>query len=93
MNDSLSSSSNPSLSRPSADVDMLRRYTQQTILDDLLPQADRSLMAQTVEVESRRGNDATSLNLSILNRASTNSMDMNFDLNPLSPEEYHFHLM
>lgn len=69
---------------------MLRRYTQQTILDDLLPQSDQSLMAQAVEVESRRGNDGTSLNLSILNRASADSMGMDFDLNPLSPEEYQF---
>lgn len=67
---------------------MLRRYTQQTILDDLLPQSDQSLMGQAVEVESRRGNDGASLNLSILNRASGDSMGMDFDLNPLSPEEY-----
>ena len=67
---------------------MLRRYTQQTILDDLLPQSDQSLMGQAVEVESRRGNDGASLNLSILNRASGDSMGMDFDLNPRSPEEY-----
>ena len=36
------------------------------------------------------GNDGTSLNLSILNRASADSMGMDFDLNPLSPEEYQF---
>lgn len=88
LNDSFTSSSNPSLSGTSGEVDMLRRYTQQTILDDLLPQSDQSLMGQAVEVESRRGNDGASLNLSILNRASGDSMGMDFDLNPLSPEEY-----
>jgi len=37
-------------------TDMLQRYTQESILDDLLPAVpDRSLIAQELEVESRRG--------------------------------------
>jgi hypothetical protein len=38
------------------ETDMLQRYTQESILDDLLPAVpDRSLIAQELEVESRRG--------------------------------------
>lgn len=87
LNDTSASSANPSLSGASGEVDMLRRYTQQTLLDDLLPQSDRSLMAQTLEVESRRGNDGTLQSLSILNQVSADSVDIDNDLYPLSPEE------
>lgn len=38
------------------ETDMLQRYTQESILDDLLPAVpDHSLIAQELEVESRRG--------------------------------------
>lgn len=38
------------------ETDMLQRYTQESILDELLPaQPDQSLVAQEVEVEARRG--------------------------------------
>lgn len=38
------------------EMDMLQRYTQESILDDLLPVVpDRSLIAQELDVESRRG--------------------------------------
>ena len=38
------------------ETDMLQLYTQESILDDLLPAVpDRSLIAQELEVESRRG--------------------------------------
>lgn len=36
------------------ETDMLQRYTQESILDDLLPVPDHSLIAQELEVESRR---------------------------------------
>ena len=38
------------------ETDMLQRYTQESILDDLLPAVpDRSLISQELEVETRRG--------------------------------------
>ena len=36
------------------ETDMLQKYTQQTIVDDLLP-AESSLLSQSMEVETRRG--------------------------------------
>lgn len=38
------------------ETDMLQRYTQASILDELLPaEPNRSLLGQELEVESRRG--------------------------------------
>ena len=65
---------------------MLRRYTQQTLLDDLLP-PQPSLVSQELEVESRRGVDPSALNLSLL-RPSTVSESVEMELEPLSPDEY-----
>ena len=65
---------------------MLRRYTQQTLLDDLLP-PQPSLVSQELEVESRRGVDASALNLSLL-RPSAVSESVEMEMEPLSPDEY-----
>jgi len=38
------------------ETDMLQRYTQDSILDDLLPPSpNQSLLAQELDVETRRG--------------------------------------
>ena len=64
---------------------MLRRYTQQTLLDDLLP-PQPSLVSQELEVESRRGVDPSALNLSLL-RPSAVSESVEMELEPLSPDD------
>lgn len=60
MSESLSGSLNVSLNQQDelldVETDMLQRYTQESILDELLPaQPEQSLMAQEMEVETRRG--------------------------------------
>ena len=60
MSESLSGSLNVSLNPQDelmdVETDMLQRYTQESILDELLPaQPDQSLVAQEMEVETRRG--------------------------------------
>lgn len=43
-----------------AETDMLQRYTQYSMLDDLLPaQPNQSLINQELEVETRRGGNRT----------------------------------
>ncbi|KAK8803879.1 hypothetical protein WA588_005769 [Blastocystis sp. NMH] len=60
VSESLSGSLNVSLNQQDelldVETDMLQRYTQESILDELLPaQPEQSLMAQEMEVETRRG--------------------------------------
>ena len=47
------------------ETDMLQRYTQDSILDDLLPPSpNQSLLAQELDVETRRGGRNPTCNLS-----------------------------
>ena len=60
MSESLSGSLNVSLNQQDelmdVETDMLQRYTQESILDELLPaQPDQSLVAQEMETVTRRG--------------------------------------
>lgn len=72
---------------------MLQKYTQQTIVDDLLP-AESSLLSQSMEVETRRGGmihvnsfiiDIANTGLSLLNEVdSFDMLDGGMDMEPIS---------
>lgn len=75
------------------ETDMLQKYTQQTIVDDLLP-AESSLLSQSMEVETRRGGmlyldsfiiDVANTGLSLLNEVdSFDMLDGGMDMEPVS---------
>lgn len=75
------------------ETDMLQKYTQQTIVDDLLP-AESSLLSQSMEVETRRGGmlyldsfiiDVANTGLSLLNEVdSFDMLDGGMDMEPIS---------
>ena len=76
------------------ETDMLQKYTQQTIVDDLLP-AESSLLSQSMEVETRRGGmiyldsfiiiDIANTGLSLLNAVdSFDMLDGGMDMEPIS---------
>ena len=76
------------------ETDMLQKYTQQTIVDDLLP-AESSLLSQSMEVETRRGGmfyldsfiiiDVVNTGLSLLNEVdSLDMLDGGMDMEPVS---------
>ena len=76
------------------ETDMLQKYTQQTIVDDLLP-AESSLLSQSMEVETRRGGmiyldsfiiiDIANTGLSLLNEVdSFDMLDGGMDIEPVS---------
>lgn len=72
---------------------MLQKYTQQTIVDDLLP-AESSLLSQSMEVETRRRGmihvysfiiDIANTGLSLLNEVdSFDMLDGGMDMEPVS---------
>ena len=76
------------------ETDMLQKYTQQTIVDDLLP-AESSLLSQSMEVETRRGGmfcldsfiiiDIANTGLSLLNEVdSFDMLDGGMDMESVS---------
>ena len=75
------------------ETDVLQKYTQQTIVDDLLP-AESSLLSQSMEVETRRGGmihvysfiiDIANTRLSLLNEVdSFDMLDGGMDMEPIS---------